>query len=134
MPFRKNISMVNCHYYGVTAKVMNGIPVSLLCPHCGKYKTWKSCSEIIAKYLGPPSKNPTGLEHDIYRPQYHNTHNMEYKENSMKNTQNSFIKIRIILSSNKLMKELCEEDWIDLRYVWSYVVIPEHLRELGLIK
>ncbi|CAI2189795.1 14218_t:CDS:2, partial [Funneliformis geosporum] len=34
-------------------------------------------------------------------------------------------------------KELCEENRIALRYVWyyedPYVIIPEHLRELGLI-
>ena len=35
-------------------------------------------------------------------------------------------------------QELCEENWIALRYVWyyedPYAVIPEHLRELGLIE
>ncbi|RGB40470.1 hypothetical protein C1646_753314, partial [Rhizophagus diaphanus] len=38
---------------------------------------------------------------------------------------------------DQLKKELCEENWITLRYVWyyedPYVVIPEHLWELGLI-
>ncbi|PKC16721.1 hypothetical protein RhiirA5_406661 [Rhizophagus irregularis] len=32
---------------------------------------------------------------------------------------------------DQLKKELCEENWIALRYVWyyedTYVVIPEHL-------
>ncbi|CAJ0923667.1 4927_t:CDS:2 [Entrophospora sp. SA101] len=39
---------------------------------------------------------------------------------------------------DQLKKELCEENWIVLRYVWyyedPYVVISEHLRELGLIE
>ncbi|RHZ58599.1 hypothetical protein Glove_186g182 [Diversispora epigaea] len=38
---------------------------------------------------------------------------------------------------DQLKKELCEENWIVLRYVWYYedpnIIIPEHLRELGLI-
>ncbi|CAI2183975.1 9045_t:CDS:2 [Funneliformis geosporum] len=39
---------------------------------------------------------------------------------------------------DQLKKELCEENQIALRYVWyyenPYVIIPEHLRELGLIE
>ncbi|CAG8607947.1 9864_t:CDS:1, partial [Paraglomus occultum] len=39
---------------------------------------------------------------------------------------------------DQLKKELCEENWIALRYVWyyedPYVIIPKHLRELGLIE
>ena len=63
----------------------------------------------------------------------------KYKVYNMKNIMNSFIKaILIILSRDQLKRELCEENQIALRYVWyyedPYVVIPERLRELGLIK
>ena len=48
---------------------------------------------------------------------------------------NNFIKQQ---ERDQLKKELCEENWIALRYVWyyedPYIVIPEHLRELGLIE
>ena len=48
---------------------------------------------------------------------------------------NNFIKQQ---ERDQLKKELCEENCIALRYVWyyedPYVVIPEHLRELGLVE
>ncbi|KAF0553528.1 hypothetical protein F8M41_020256 [Gigaspora margarita] len=48
---------------------------------------------------------------------------------------NNFIKQQ---ARDQLKKELCEENWIVLRYVWyyedPYIVIPEHLQELGLIE
>ncbi|RGB23007.1 hypothetical protein C1646_775160 [Rhizophagus diaphanus] len=48
---------------------------------------------------------------------------------------NNFIKQQ---ERDQLKKELCEKNRIALRYVWyyedPYVVIPEHLRELGLIE
>ena len=48
---------------------------------------------------------------------------------------NNFIKQQ---ARDQLKKELCEENQIALRYVWYYedphIVIPEHLRELGLIE
>ena len=48
---------------------------------------------------------------------------------------NNFIKQQ---ARDQLKKELCEENWIALRYIWyykhQYVVIPEHLRELDIIE
>ncbi|PKY47908.1 hypothetical protein RhiirA4_463307 [Rhizophagus irregularis] len=48
---------------------------------------------------------------------------------------NNFIKQQ---ARDQLKKELCEENQISLRYFWyyedPYVVIPEHLRELGHIE
>ncbi|CAI2193404.1 2904_t:CDS:1, partial [Funneliformis geosporum] len=48
---------------------------------------------------------------------------------------NNFIKQQ---ERDQLKKELCEENWIALKYIWYYedlyVVIPRHLRELGLIE
>ncbi|CAG8476034.1 5413_t:CDS:2 [Paraglomus occultum] len=42
------------------------------------------------------------------------------------------------LMRDQIKKELCEENWVVLRYVWyyedPYLVIPDHLRELGLIE
>ena len=39
---------------------------------------------------------------------------------------------------DQLKKILCKENCIDLKYIWYYedphIVIPEHLRELGLIE
>ncbi|RHZ77555.1 hypothetical protein Glove_176g3 [Diversispora epigaea] len=98
------------------------------CPYCSKNKREKLCQKIVSKYLGPPSKirrpdflktsnSPIGLELDIYYPEYG---------------------FAIEQAQDQLKKELCEENWIVLRYVWyyedPYIVIPEHLRELGLIE
>ncbi|CAI2194137.1 2887_t:CDS:1, partial [Funneliformis geosporum] len=48
---------------------------------------------------------------------------------------NNFIKQQ---AWDQLKKELCKENQIALKYVWYYedpfVIIPEHLRELGLIE
>ncbi|RHZ80629.1 hypothetical protein Glove_134g259 [Diversispora epigaea] len=92
------------------------------CPYCSKYK-------IVSKYLGEPSKNrkpdflktpeyPQGLELDILYYDY--------------GDPNNYIKQQV------QDQELCEDNWIVLRYVWyyedPYIVIPEHLQELGKLK
>ncbi|RHZ89758.1 hypothetical protein Glove_11g77 [Diversispora epigaea] len=80
------------------------------CPYCSKYKRENLCREIVSKYLGPPSK--------IRQPDFLETQIMDF------------------LSREE--KELCEDNWIVLRYVWyyedPYIVIPEYLRESGLIE
>jgi len=60
---------------------------------------------------------------------------------NMKNISNSFIEMILFIKQqarDQLKKELCKENWIVLRFVWyyedPYIVIPEHLRELGLIE
>src|SRR5438876_825201 len=48
------------------------------CPYCSKYKRENLCREIVSEYLGEnrkpdflkTSKRPSGLELDIYYPQY----------------------------------------------------------------
>jgi len=122
------------------------------CPYCSKYKRENLCREIVSKYLGPPSKirrpdflktldHPTGLELDIYYPQYEfatevqGEQHEKYIEFFHRGDPNNFIKQQ---ERDQLKKELCEENLIALRYVWyfedPYIVIPEHLRELGLIE
>ena len=106
----------------------------------------------MSKYLGPPSKirrpdflktldHPIGLELDIYYPQYgfatevQGEQHERYIEFFYNGDPNNFAKQQ---ERDQLKKELCEENWIVLRYVWyyedPYKVIPEHLRELGLIE
>ncbi|CAG8834423.1 11662_t:CDS:2, partial [Gigaspora margarita] len=85
----------------------------------------------ITKILGPPSEihkpdflktpeYPRGLELDIYYPQYGFA--IEVQEYFYKNEEDF---------------ELCEENWIVLIEIWYYedphIVIPEYLKELGLI-
>jgi hypothetical protein len=124
----------------------------LWCPFCPKYKREKLCYEILTKYLGSPSlirrprflktqEYPIGLELNIFYPQYGNAIEVQgvqhekYIEFFHRGDPNNFIKQK---EQDQLKKELCEENWIALRYVWyyedPYVVIPEHLRELGLIE
>ncbi|CAI2194557.1 7952_t:CDS:1 [Funneliformis geosporum] len=121
------------------------------CLFCYKYKREQLCREIVAKYLGPPSENrrpdflkipehPKGLELDIPYYEYgfvievQGEQHEKYIEFFHRGDPNNFIKQQ---ARDQLKKELCEENWIALRYVWyyedPYVVIPEHLRELGLI-
>ncbi|CAI2177651.1 3765_t:CDS:2 [Funneliformis geosporum] len=106
--------------------------------------------DIITNILVPPSsirrpdflktsKHPRGLELDIYYPQYgfaievqgkqHEQHIEHFHKN-----EEDFEKQ---LMRDQLKKELCEENWIVLKYVWyedPYIVIPNHLRGLGLIE
>ncbi|CAJ0834508.1 3534_t:CDS:1 [Entrophospora sp. SA101] len=121
------------------------------CPICrNKYENL--CHEIVSKYLGPPSKircpnflktpeHSTGLELDIFYPEYgfaievQGVQHEKYIEFFHNGDPNNFIKQQ---ARDQLKKELCEENWIALRYVWyyedPYIAVPEHLRELGLIK
>ncbi|CAG8716689.1 12336_t:CDS:1 [Racocetra persica] len=122
------------------------------CPYCSKYKRENLCREIVSKYLGPPSKirqpeflktpeHPSGLHLDIYYPEYgfaievQGEQHKHYIEFFHRGDPNNFIKQQ---ERDQLKKELCEENWIVLRYVWyyedPYVIIPENLRELGLIE
>ncbi|PKY42215.1 hypothetical protein RhiirA4_455977 [Rhizophagus irregularis] len=68
----------NHQWYATLSHVKNE---NTWCPYCFKYKRERLCREIMSKYLGPPSKirrpdflktldHPTGLELDIYYPQY----------------------------------------------------------------
>ena len=121
-------------------------------PFCYKYKRERLCREIIIKYLGPPSENrrpdflkipehPKGLELDIYYSEYgfaievQGEQHEKYIEFFYREDLNNFIKQQ---TRDQLKKELCEENQIALRYVWYYedpcIIIPEHLRELGLIE
>ncbi|PKC54413.1 hypothetical protein RhiirA1_542891 [Rhizophagus irregularis] len=121
------------------------------CPFCYRFKREQLCREIVAKYLGLPSENrrpdflkipehPKGLELDIPYYEYgfaievQGEQHEKYIEFFHRGDPNNFIKQQ---ARDQLKKELCEENWITLRYVWyyedPYVVIPEHLRELGLI-
>jgi hypothetical protein len=54
----------------------------------------------------------------------------------MSNIQNIFKNFEKRLMRDQLKKELCEEDWITLKYIRYYedscIIIPD-LRELGLI-
>jgi hypothetical protein len=121
------------------------------CPYC-KNKREQLCREIVTNYLGLPSKirkpdflktpeHPSGLHLDIYYPEYgfaievQGEQHDHYIEFFHRGGSNNFIKQQ---ERDQLKKELCEENWIVLRYVWyyedPYIVIPEHLRELGLIE
>ena len=67
-----------------------------------------------------------GIQHEKYHEFFHGR------------DPNNFIKQQ---ARDQLKKELCEENWIALRYVCLVlrrpiysIVIPEHLRELGLIE
>ena len=122
------------------------------CPYCSnKYMRENLCREIISKYLGSPSKirrpdflktseHSRGLELDIYYPEYglaievQGQQHEKYVEFFHRDPKN-FIKQQ---ERDQLKKELCEENWIVLRYAWyyenPYIVIPEYLRELGLIE
>ncbi|CAG8545190.1 6739_t:CDS:2 [Cetraspora pellucida] len=122
------------------------------CPYCSKYKRENLCRKIVSKYLGTPSKirrpdflktseSPIGLELDIYYPEYglaievQGEQHEKYIEFFHKGDPNNFVRQQ---ERDQLKKELCEENWIVLREVWyyedPYIVIPEHLRELGLIE
>ncbi|RHZ75235.1 hypothetical protein Glove_216g150 [Diversispora epigaea] len=140
-----------CHHILDNILSITRIPLrGTWCPFCSKFKR-DLCREIISKYLGPPSKirrpnflktseHPMGLELDIYYPEYglaieiHGVQHEKYIKFFHRGDPNNFIKQQ---ERDQLKKELCEENWIVLRYVWYYedphVIILEHLRELGLI-
>ncbi|RHZ48689.1 hypothetical protein Glove_543g56 [Diversispora epigaea] len=121
------------------------------CPFFRLHKRENLCREIVSKYLGSPSKirrpeflktpeHPMKLELDIYYPNYgfaievQGQQHEKYTKFFHRGDPNNFIK----QERDQLKNELCEEYWIVLRYVWyhqdQYKVIPEHLRELGLIE
>ncbi|RIA84185.1 hypothetical protein C1645_808896 [Glomus cerebriforme] len=115
--------------------------VKTWCPYClNKHKNL--CREVITNILGPPSsirqpdflktsKHSQGLELDIYYPQG------KQHEQHVKYFHKDLEEFKKQLMRDQIKKELCEENGIALRYVWyyddPYVVIPNHLRELGLI-
>ncbi|CAG8658571.1 11153_t:CDS:1, partial [Paraglomus occultum] len=101
--------------------------------------------------FGPPSANhwpdflktpeyPTGLQLDI--PYYQHGFAIEvqgeqhekFNKFFYRGDPNNLVKQQ---ERDQLKEELCEENWITLRYVWYYEdpfeKIPDILRELGLI-
>ncbi|RIB07601.1 hypothetical protein C2G38_2213969 [Gigaspora rosea] len=119
------------------------------CPFCSK-KREDLCRKIITKYLGPPSpirkpdflktpKYPTGLELDI--PYYDYGFAIEVQgiqhERQIKFFHPNFENFEKQQTRDQFKEELCEENWIALRYVWYYEdpfeKILDILRELGLI-
>ncbi|RHZ78137.1 hypothetical protein Glove_167g108 [Diversispora epigaea] len=119
-------------------------------PFCPKYKREKLCHEIKTKVKNfkglrlkkfTDEKYPNGLELGIFYLQYgfaievQGIQHEKYHEFFHGRDPNNFIKQQ---AQDQLKKELCEENWIALRYVWyyedPYIVIPKHLRELDLIE
>jgi hypothetical protein len=120
------------------------------CPYClNKHKN--ICHKVITNILSPPSsirqpdflktsKHSQGLELDIYYPQYGFAIEVQGKQHELhiehfhKNAED----FEKQLMRDQLKKEICEENLIALRYVWyyedPYVIIPNHLQELGLIE
>ncbi|PKC62909.1 hypothetical protein RhiirA1_443673 [Rhizophagus irregularis] len=120
------------------------------CPYCLN-KHENLCREVITNILGPPSsvrrpdflkipEHPRGLELDIYYPQYGFAIEVQGKqhEQHVKYFHKDPEEFEKQLMRDQLKKELCEKNSIVLRYVWyyedPYKVIPNHLRELGLIE
>ncbi|CAG8838719.1 29427_t:CDS:1, partial [Racocetra persica] len=116
------------------------------CPFCSN-KHEDLCRKIITKYLGPPSpirkpdflktpEYPTGLELDI--PYYDYGFAIEVQgiqhEHQIKFFHPNFEGFKKQQTQDQLKEELCEENWIALRYVWYYEdpfeKIPVILREL----
>jgi len=95
---------------------------------------------LLAGFLKTP-KYSRGLQLDIFYPKYgfaievQGEQHEKYMEFFHRGDKNNFIKQQ---AQDQLKKELCEENLIALRYVRyyedPYIVIPEHLRELGLIE
>jgi hypothetical protein len=85
-------------------------------------------------------EHPQGLELDIYYPQYGFAIEVQGKqhEQHIKYFHKDPEEFKKQLMRDQLKKELCEENSIVLRYVWyyedPYIVIPNHLREFGLIE
>ncbi|CAH1769218.1 2243_t:CDS:1 [Entrophospora sp. SA101] len=121
------------------------------CPFCCKYKREKICHGIVSKYLGPPSsirrpdflktlEHPTGLELDIYYPEFGFAIEVQGKQHKhyirhFHRTPEGFNKM---LARDQLKKELCEENNIYLFYIWyddkdPQETIRKELYNLGLI-
>ncbi|GES85763.1 hypothetical protein GLOIN_2v1766614 [Rhizophagus clarus] len=102
--------------------------------------SWSPSEKRRPDFLKIP-EHPKGLELDI--PYYHYGFAIEvqgeqhdkYIEFFHRGDPNNFIRQQ---ERDQLKKELCEENCINLKYVWYYedphIVIPEYLRELGLIE
>ncbi|POG61695.1 hypothetical protein GLOIN_2v1786249 [Rhizophagus irregularis DAOM 181602=DAOM 197198] len=111
------------------AKFDNIVNKCSWCPYCS-----------IPDFLKIP-EHSMGLQLDI--PYYHYGFAIEvqgeqhdkYIEFFHRGNLNNFIRQQ---ERNQFKKELCEENCINLKYVWYYkdphIVIPEYLRELGLIE
>ncbi|CAG8849018.1 2017_t:CDS:2, partial [Gigaspora margarita] len=78
----------------------------------------------------------TGLELDIYYPQYGFAIEVQGEQHKryIKHFHQTLQGFNKQLIRDQLKAELCEENWIVLRYVWyyedPYIIIPEYLREL----
>ena len=104
--------------------------------NCSKV-SWSTIWKSQTRFL----ENSWGLELDIPYYEYgfaievQGEQHEKYIEFFHRGDPNNFIKQQ---ERDQLKKELCEENCIALRYVWyyedPYVVIPEHLQELGLIE
>ena len=119
-------------------------------PYClNKYENLYR--EIIINILGPPSsicwpdflkipEHPWGLEFDIYYPQYGFAIEVQGKqhEQHVKHFHKDSEEFEKQLMCDQLKKKLCKKNSIVLRYVWYYedpnIIIPNHLREFGLIE
>ncbi|RHZ73743.1 hypothetical protein Glove_229g122 [Diversispora epigaea] len=117
------------------------------CPHCSnKYTRENLCREIISKFLGKPSnirrpnflktpKYPVGLELDIYYPEYgfaievQGQQHEKYIEFFHRGDPNNFIKQQ---ARDQLKNELCEENWIVLRYVCKLETLNVQLKIMFL--
>ncbi|CAG8559855.1 42297_t:CDS:2 [Gigaspora margarita] len=119
------------------------------CPYCLN-KHENLCREVITEILGPPSsirrpdflktpECPRGLELDIYYPQYGFAIEVQGKQHEqyVKRFHKNKEDFEMQLVRDQLKRELCDENWIVLIEIWYYedphIVIPEYLKELGLI-
>ncbi|CAG8801572.1 6559_t:CDS:2, partial [Racocetra persica] len=119
------------------------------CSKCAK-KRENLCRKIITKYLDSPSpihkpdflktpEYPTGLELDILYYDYGFAIEVQsiQHERQIKFFHPNFEDFEKQQTQDQLKEELCEENWIALRYVWYYEDLFEKilviLRELGLI-
>ncbi|GBC40907.2 hypothetical protein GLOIN_2v1629478 [Rhizophagus irregularis DAOM 181602=DAOM 197198] len=116
---------------------------------CGKGHEWSTTLYLIKNkgkwsirrpdFLKIP-EHPRGLELDIYYPQYGFAIEVQGKqhEQHIKYFHKGPEEFEKQLMRDQLKKKLCEKNLIVLRYVWYYedpnIVIPNHLRELGLIE
>ncbi|CAH1765437.1 6048_t:CDS:1, partial [Entrophospora sp. SA101] len=111
---------INVHYLFVDCSDLENLCQNILEPHLSDFlKTLES---------------PIGLELDIYYPEYglaievQGEKHKKYIEFFHRGDPNNFIKQQ---EQDQLKNELCEENWIVLRYVRyyedPYIIIPEHL-------
>ena len=79
---------------------------------------------------------PQGLELDIYYPQYGFAIEVQGKQHEqyVKHFHKNEEDFKKQLIRDQLKRELCNENWIDIWYYEEpHIVIPEFLKELGLI-